>query len=400
MLARYIGFTARPFSKRYAEHLQQCARERQRQELGFCASRFFLSTQGRSGNFFLRRFFFTASWLSLVVEVVVAEVLFETDTLEEALAVELLATLWRMKRVPPKGSGSTAQYYGACRGACWCLPTFSPTGIDTYNALATRLHRHPALSDRASIVAHCIKREDVTKENSQQVLSHATYFRISAAHLTNGCFYCLKNGHTSRSAEFCFSRAQRQVVKHKDTEATWKVPRYCREWASVEKSVTITPAQVAALRDQLEPEREEHREQQKAEAAALPGILPGVFINPADADEEADSDDDDCLEWGPTPKRQKKFNGPMCARCCANKTREEHRFPDGKCKKCERMAHGTRNAEQQLANTLYKQATRAALVDMGLTTKGEPRVRKVRCTPRCPPFKGETCPKCECGRQR
>ena len=45
-LARYIGFTARPFSMRVAEHLQKCARERQRQELGFCASRFLLSTQG------------------------------------------------------------------------------------------------------------------------------------------------------------------------------------------------------------------------------------------------------------------------------------------------------------------------------------------------------------------
>ena len=86
---------------------------------------------GPLGKRFLRRFFFTASWLSLVVEVKVAVVLFVTDTLQEALQVELLATLWRMKRVPPRGSGRKAQYFGECRGACWCLPTFSPTGIDS-----------------------------------------------------------------------------------------------------------------------------------------------------------------------------------------------------------------------------------------------------------------------------
>ena len=323
-----------------------------------------------------------------------AEVLFETDSLEIALAVELLATLWRMKRVPPSGSGPTAEYYGECRGACWCLPTFSPVGIDTYNALATRLHSHPYLSSRVSLAdaAHCIKWDDVTKENSQRVLGLAMYFRISAAHLSNGCFYCLKNGHTSRSAEFCFSRAQRQVVKHtQKNEATWKVPRYCREWASVEHKVTITPAQVKALRDQLEPEREEHREQQKAEASALPGNLPGVFINPADSG--------DILEWAPSPKRRKKFNGPMCARCRAGETEEHQRNADGTCRKCERKDPHKSSAD----NTAKKRAKRDDLLAAGFTTEGKVRKRNVRCPVNCAPpnqWVNGKCPKCKCGRKK
>ena len=159
---------------------------------------------GPLGKRFLRRFFFTASWLSLVVEVKVAVVLFVTDTLQEALQVELLATLWRMKRKEPKGSGSTAEYFGECRGACWCLPTFSPNGIDAYNALGGRLRRHHILSNREKVVANCITREDVEKLNSEEVLSLAVCLRVSAAHLSNGCFHCLSHAHKSQSAQFFF----------------------------------------------------------------------------------------------------------------------------------------------------------------------------------------------------
>ena len=180
--------------------------------------------------FSLPRSVFTAAWLSLVPFLVTTVVLCETDSLEEALAVELLATVWRLmyKRNRPSGPGKFANAKGQCRGACWCLPTFSEKGIDLFRALAAQVETddvlHPVLSclalEGGSSVPfeRCISRADVRR--GAGVLARARLFQLALAHLTGGCFKCGSLAHMSRSARpLCSPRPLRKFLSERAQRA-------------------------------------------------------------------------------------------------------------------------------------------------------------------------------------
>ncbi len=141
-----------------------------------------------------------ATWLKLVELEGEPVVLWTTDDEGEALAVELLAVLWRFKRARPYRNGCG----GRVRGAVFLRPTLEEGELALLDAVLPELAPCAALSQE---VPAPLSKEDVARGRAE-VLQGNSALRRSAdvrRHFAKQCFNCAGEKHHTRQCPLYFA---------------------------------------------------------------------------------------------------------------------------------------------------------------------------------------------------